>query len=53
MHFPAWLQSRLLSGGLEPVISQTEKSLQHRVTDNFLFISNENHKTNNSFSLTR
>ena len=40
--FPVWLKNRLISGRLEPVLSHTEKSRQHRITDNIRPILNNN-----------
>ncbi len=47
--FPVWLRNRLLSAGLEPVLSQTEKHVQHRITDSSYEYQNKNHKINTQF----
>ena len=39
IHFPVWLRNRLLSAGLEPVLSQTEKACTASNYRQFLRIS--------------
>ena len=33
--FPVWLKNQLMSAGLEPVLSHTEKQIKHRITNVF------------------
>ncbi len=46
---PVWLRNRLLSAGLEPVLSQTEKAFIASNCRQFLRISNKNHKIKTQF----